>query len=156
MSHLQQLDCSSAETSSVLMEVLFEKKSVILWSHNNSMIVWSLNDSVVPQFCTPTISNIANPPQEKKERLIEEVRQIIGFQIDPKDERFKEALLKKEQEEKKAKKAAKKLKTQQRLIDRLRREADPTPASPPTSQDSDNKNQPDGEHSGISPGSPIV
>lgn len=94
--------------------------------------------------------------KEKKEKLIEEVRQIIGFQIDPKDERFKEALEKKEQEEKKAKKAAKKLKSQQRLIDRLRREADPIPASSASSQDSGNKDQPEGEESGISPGSPIV
>lgn len=61
--------------------------------------------------------------QEKKERLIEEVRQIFGFRIDPRDERFKEALLQKEREEKKASKAAKKLAHQQRMIDRLKREA---------------------------------
>lgn len=79
----------------------------------------------------------------------------MGFQIDPKDERFKEALLKKEQEEKKAKKAAKKLASQQRLIERLRRDANPTPASSST-QDTATKDQAEGEESGISPGSPIV
>ena len=54
--------------------------------------------------------------QEKKERLIEEVRQMFGFRIDPKDDRFKEALEKKEQEEKRATKAARKLKKQQKMI----------------------------------------
>lgn len=100
------------------------------------------------------IHYISNYHQEKKQRLIEEVRQIIGFQIDPKDERFKEALLKKEQEEKKAKKAAKKLAVQQRLIDRLRKEANPTPASTPASEEPGKEKE--GEESGISPGSPIV
>lgn len=99
---------------------------------------------------------ISNHHQEKKEKLIEEVRQIIGFQIDPRDERFKEALEKKEQEEKKAKKAAKKLKSQQRLIDRLSREANPISASTTSSQDSGSKDQPKAEESGISSGSPIV
>lgn len=80
----------------------------------------------------------------------------MGFQIDPKDERFKEALLKKEQEEKKAKKAAKKLASQQRMIERLRREADPVPSSSASTQDSVNKPQTESEGNSISPGSPIV
>lgn len=90
--------------------------------------------------------------KEKKEKLIEEVRQIIGFQIDPKDERFKEALLQKEKEEKKAKKAAKKLARQQRMIERLRQEADP---SPTPVKDPSGKSE-TGGGSNISPGSPIV
>merc|ERR1719369_2489163 len=57
--------------------------------------------------------------KEKKERLIEEVRQIFGFRIDPKDERFKQALEKKEAEEKKALKAAKKLERQKKMISKM-------------------------------------
>ncbi|CAL4125430.1 unnamed protein product [Meganyctiphanes norvegica] len=57
--------------------------------------------------------------KEKKERLIEEVRQIFGFRIDPKDERFKQALEKKELEERKALKAAKKLEKQKRMISKM-------------------------------------
>lgn len=87
--------------------------------------------------------------KEKKDKLIEEVRQILGFQIDPKDERFKEALLQKEREDKKAKKAAKKLAGQQRLIERLRQEA------APSVEDTASKNETSKE-SNISPGSPIV
>ncbi|KAG0729193.1 Growth arrest and DNA damage-inducible proteins-interacting protein 1 [Chionoecetes opilio] len=93
----------------------------------------------------------AHMAKEKKDRLIEEVRQILGFQIDPKDERFKEALLKKEQEEKKAKKAAKKLASQKRLLDRLRKEANPTPTPAEGAT-----TKPEGEGSNISPGTPIV
>lgn len=62
--------------------------------------------------------------QEKKERLIEEVRDILGFRIDPRDERFKEALEQKEKEEKKKSKAAKKLAKEQRMLEQLRREVD--------------------------------
>ncbi|MPC48659.1 hypothetical protein E2C01_042439 [Portunus trituberculatus] len=90
--------------------------------------------------------------KEKKEKLIEEVRQILGFQIDPKDERFKEALLQKEKEEKKAKKVAKKLARQQRMIDRLRQEAD---TSPSPVKEASSKSEV-GEGSNISPGAPIV
>ena len=80
------------------------------------------------------------------------MRQILGFQIDPKDERFKEALLQKEKEEKKAKKAAKKLARQQRMIDRLRQEAEPSTS--PVKEASDKSET--GEGSNISPGAPIV
>lgn len=61
--------------------------------------------------------------QEKKERLMEEVRQIFGFRIDPKDERFKEALLQKEREEKRAAKEAKKIERQQKMMENLRKAA---------------------------------
>merc|ERR1712106_1016718 len=57
--------------------------------------------------------------KEKKERLIEEVRQIFGFRIDPKDERFKQALEKKELEERKALKQARKLEKQKKMISKM-------------------------------------
>ena len=81
------------------------------------------------------------------------MRSILGFQIDPRDDRFKEALLQKEREEKKAKKAARKLVRQQRMMDRLRLEVD----SPPTPvEDITGKSDTKGGVSNISPGSPIV
>lgn len=46
--------------------------------------------------------------KERKERLVEEVRQHFGFKISPQDERFKTMLQQKEREEKKKKKEAKK------------------------------------------------
>ncbi|KAK7084765.1 hypothetical protein SK128_003617 [Halocaridina rubra] len=61
--------------------------------------------------------------KEKKERLLEEIRQMFGFRIDPKDVRFKEALEKKELEEKQAAKAAKKLKKQQKIIENIKKMA---------------------------------
>merc|ERR1712106_278693 len=57
--------------------------------------------------------------KEKKERLIEEVRQIFGFRIDPKDERFKQALEMKELEERKALKQARKLEKQKKMISKM-------------------------------------
>lgn len=67
---------------------------------------------------------IAREAKEKKERVMEEVRQMFGFRIDPKDERFKEALEKKEMEEKRAAKAAKKLKKQQKMIEDIKKMAE--------------------------------
>ncbi|XP_034945304.1 growth arrest and DNA damage-inducible proteins-interacting protein 1 [Chelonus insularis] len=46
--------------------------------------------------------------QEKKERLVEEVRRKLGFAVDPKDSKFQEALEKMEAEEKKRRKELKK------------------------------------------------
>lgn len=43
--------------------------------------------------------------REKKDRLVEEIRRHFGFKIDPKDERFKEMMEKKEREAKKLGKA---------------------------------------------------
>jgi len=65
----------------------------------------------------------AEEAKAKKERLLEEVRQIFGYRIDPKDEKFKEALLMKEKEEKKAAKEAKKLLKQQKILEELKKQA---------------------------------
>lgn len=43
----------------------------------------------------------AQQAKEKKEKLIEEVKKHFGYKIDPKDDRFKEMLVKREKEEKK-------------------------------------------------------
>ncbi|KAK4298163.1 hypothetical protein Pmani_029470 [Petrolisthes manimaculis] len=67
---------------------------------------------------------LAREAKEKKERLIDEVRDILGFRVDPRDERFKEALELKEKEEKKRSKAAKKLAKEQRMLDQLRKEVE--------------------------------
>lgn len=45
--------------------------------------------------------------KEKKDRIVEEIRRHFGFKIDPRDERFKEMMEKKEKEAKKLSKAEK-------------------------------------------------
>lgn len=47
--------------------------------------------------------------KEKKEKVIQEVREYLGYDIQPNDPRFEEALLKKDEEEKAAMRAARKL-----------------------------------------------
>ena len=47
--------------------------------------------------------------KEKKEKVIQEVREYLGYDIQPNDPRFEEALLKKDEEEKAAVRAARKL-----------------------------------------------
>ncbi|XP_074107934.1 growth arrest and DNA damage-inducible proteins-interacting protein CRIF [Cotesia typhae] len=46
--------------------------------------------------------------KERKDRLVAEVRRTVGFDIDPRDERFKQLLEEKEKEDKKRKKVLKK------------------------------------------------
>lgn len=61
--------------------------------------------------------------KEKRERLMEEVRQHFGFKVDPRDPRLKEMIEKKEVEEKKAKKLEKKKQKEELLMQRLREQA---------------------------------
>ncbi|XP_013780419.1 growth arrest and DNA damage-inducible proteins-interacting protein 1-like [Limulus polyphemus] len=61
----------------------------------------------------------AQGQKEKKERMIEEVRQFLGYDIDPKDPKFKEMLEKKEKEEKKAEKEARKKEKQDKMLAKL-------------------------------------
>lgn len=56
---------------------------------------------------------------EKKQRLVEEVRQHFGFKIDPKDPRFQEMLEKKQLEEKKAKKVAKRELLEKKMLGKI-------------------------------------
>lgn len=55
----------------------------------------------------------------RKERLIEEVRRHFGYKVDPKDDRFKEMLEKKEKEEKKAMKEARKKAREEKVVKKL-------------------------------------
>jgi len=68
--------------------------------------------------------NEAREAREKREKLIEEVRLLFGKRIDPKDDKFQEALAKKELEEKKAEKALRKQQKQQRMLEQLKKISD--------------------------------
>ncbi|KAF2901031.1 hypothetical protein ILUMI_05171 [Ignelater luminosus] len=57
--------------------------------------------------------------KESKERLVEEVRRHFGYRVDPRDDKFKEMLEKKEKEQKKAMKEAKKKAKEERMINVL-------------------------------------
>lgn len=59
----------------------------------------------------------------KREQLLEDIRQEIGFKIDFKDPRFKALMEKKELEAKKAKKADKKKKREELLVAKVKEEA---------------------------------
>ena len=55
----------------------------------------------------------------KKEKLIQEVREFVGYDLDPKDPRFEEALLKKDEEKKREMKAQKKQEKVKAALERL-------------------------------------
>ena len=55
----------------------------------------------------------------KENKLLEEAREILGYDVDPKDEKFKELMEKRAKEEKKAARAAKKKAEEQKYIARL-------------------------------------
>ncbi|KAH0558039.1 growth arrest and DNA damage-inducible proteins-interacting protein 1 [Cotesia glomerata] len=57
--------------------------------------------------------------KERKDRLVAEVRRTVGFDIDPRDERFKQLLEEKEKEDKKRKKALKKQAHAAKFMERL-------------------------------------
>jgi len=57
--------------------------------------------------------------QQRKEKMMEEVRRHFGYTVDPRDERFQEMLAQKEKEEKKKLKAARKEEKQAKLLERL-------------------------------------
>lgn len=65
----------------------------------------------------------AKVAKAKREQLLEDVRQEIGFKIDFKDPRFKALMEKKELDAKKAKKAEKKQKREELLIAKVKEEA---------------------------------
>lgn len=71
--------------------------------------------------------------QEKRDRMIAEVKEIVGFRVDPRDEKFKELLEEKEKEEKRMLKEAKKKEKHLKTVERLRKmsEAAATDSSTP-------------------------
>lgn len=62
----------------------------------------------------------AHEAKEKKARLIEEVKKHFGYKIDPKDDRFKEMLAKREKEEKKKVREEKKKLREEKLLNALK------------------------------------
>ncbi|XP_023214241.1 growth arrest and DNA damage-inducible proteins-interacting protein 1-like [Centruroides sculpturatus] len=52
----------------------------------------------------------------RKQKLIEDVQEYIGYKMDPKDERFQEVLQMKEEEEKKVKRKLKKQEREQKML----------------------------------------
>lgn len=62
----------------------------------------------------------AQQVKEKREKLIEEVKKHFGYKIDPKDERFKEMLVKREKEEKKKVRDEKKKIREEKLLQYLK------------------------------------
>lgn len=62
----------------------------------------------------------AQQAKEKREKLIEEVKKHFGYKIDPKDERFKEMLVKREKEEKKKIRDEKKKIREEKLLQYLK------------------------------------
>lgn len=61
----------------------------------------------------------AKVAKARKDRLIEEVRRHFGFELDPRDERFKEMLAAKEKEQRKAMKESKKKEKEARIIAKI-------------------------------------
>lgn len=80
--------------------------------------------------------------KQRKERMMEELREQFGFYIDPRDERFKEMLEQKEKEDKKKKKELKKQKKAERMMLLLKKAEDEMKAR--ESQNT-NENQQSGE-----------
>lgn len=79
---------------------------------------------------------MAKAAQEKKDRLVEEVRQHFGYTVSTKDPRFQEMLVQKEKETKKAEKEAKKKLRVERATNAAKAASPPTS---PVSQEPSNK-----------------
>lgn len=60
----------------------------------------------------------------KKERLVEEISEYLGYEIDPRDPRFQEAVEQREKEKKKALKAKKQQESYDKMITKLRQMAE--------------------------------
>ncbi|CAH1176252.1 unnamed protein product [Phaedon cochleariae] len=61
----------------------------------------------------------AKAAKERKERLVEEVRRHFGFKVDPKDDKFKEMLEKKEKQQKKAMKEERQKIKEAKMVEKL-------------------------------------
>lgn len=64
----------------------------------------------------------AKAVKDRKDKLVEEVRRYFGYTVDPRDEKFKEMLEKKEKEQKKAMREAKRKAKEEKLIAKLTQE----------------------------------
>lgn len=79
--------------------------------------------------------------KDKRERLVEDIRREFGYKIDPRDERFKEALAKKEKEDKKRKKEAKKESQNARFMAQLLAQANADKANIQPNQTTEEKKE---------------
>jgi len=68
----------------------------------------------------------ARAAKERKDRLIEEVRRIVGYKMDSRDEKFKELLVQKEKAQKKALKETKRLEKEKKLFAKLNEDKNAT------------------------------
>ncbi|RWS02927.1 growth arrest and DNA damage-inducible proteins-interacting protein 1-like protein, partial [Dinothrombium tinctorium] len=85
----------------------------------------------------------AEAERTKKEKLIQDIREYLGYDVDPGDIRFQEALLKKEEEDKLKAKAEKKISKQAKLLAKIAEmTAEEKPADSETKQNaSQNKKE---------------
>ncbi|ENN73920.1 growth arrest and DNA damage-inducible proteins-interacting protein 1 [Dendroctonus ponderosae] len=66
----------------------------------------------------------------RKDRLVEEVRRHFGYTVDPRDDRFKEMLEKKEKEQRKSLKEARKKAREEEMVKKLMSKQAKTPTAP--------------------------
>lgn len=83
---------------------------------------------------------VARAAQEKKDKLIEEVRQHFGYVVSMKDPKFQEMLEKKEKETKKAEKELKKKVKQDETTMKILAEANKQAAKTPTTATDQSQN----------------
>lgn len=86
----------------------------------------------------------ARTAKAKREQMLEDIRQEIGFKIDFKDPRFQALMEKKELEAKKAKKAEKKKQREAQLMAKLKEQAQATLASSQKETKAGDSKAPDG------------
>lgn len=88
---------------------------------------------------------LAREAKEKRERIMEEVRQHFGFKIDFRDARFQALIEEKEKEQKKAKKQERKKKQETVLMERLKEQAKELTQKKTVKKDADNDGDDDGK-----------
>lgn len=62
--------------------------------------------------------------KQKKEKLIDEISEYLGYEIDPRDPRFQEAVEQREKEQKKSRKAKKQQESYEKMITKLKQIAE--------------------------------
>lgn len=90
-------------------------------------------------------TQLALEAKEKRERIMEEVRQHFGFKIDFRDPRFQALIEEKEKEQKKAKKQERKKKQETVLLERLQEQAKELTQKKTAKKDGDDDDDSDDE-----------
>ncbi|XP_072378691.1 large ribosomal subunit protein mL64-like [Diabrotica undecimpunctata] len=83
----------------------------------------------------------ARSVKERKERLVEEVKRHFGYSVDPKDERFKEMLEKKEKEQRKALKEERRKQKEAKLMDKISKKGNPDDEKESDDKEESSKNK---------------